>query len=381
MHTMDTCHPSFDSPPRIILIHNAPSPYRLPLFEELANHVDLTVLFCTRSLSNRKWNPELDEFDFNYEILGNFTVGDFIVNHTLYRRIREIDFDVCVVGADRRNLLGTLTALNVCTRQSKPVVIWAGHIEPEVGTGEPPFYKKIKRYFSNSFKNFLYTKATTFVAYSPMTETYLRNRGVVGDDIFIGGQVMPKENIPDRAKNRQNTDKFVFLYLGYLREAKGVDYLIDAFIQTDIEDSILRIAGSGPYEDQLRKRTANNANIEFVGHVHGEEKAACYDMADVFVLPTLGDSWGLVINEALYFNLPVITTEAAGAKHLVRETESGMVIDPADSDELSSALKRIYDDENFRKKCAENASKERKSTSPEYGIKPFLQAIRCALRR
>lgn len=361
--------------PRVVLVHNMASPYRLPIFEELARHVDLTVLFCTRNVASREWQPDLEQFEFDYHILNNVSVGAFILNPSLHRQLARIEFDLCLIGVDRKNLQATLTVLTYCRRRLIPVVMWAEHIEPETGFGDPPFYKRIKRRFSNTFQQWIFSKAAAFVAYSEMTKAYLERRGVESQDIYVGGQVMPEVCIPQTKNGTEESDEFVFLYLGYLRKAKGIHHLIRAFTQADIDNAILRVAGSGPYKQQLKELAAGRDRIEFVGHVQGTEKARCYESADVLVLPTLRDTWGLVVNEAISFGLPVIVTEAAGSKQLVRDAGVGLIVEPGDEHGLSSALEEMFVDMPSRKEYAERAKDTSQATSVEHGARPFIDAI------
>lgn len=96
------------------------------------------------------------------------------------------------------------------------------------------------------------------------------------------------------------------------------------------------IAGTGPFEEKLKKKASGDERIEFLGYISEQKKADYFDVADLFVLPTHHDPWGLVVNEAINYGTPVITTEAAGAKELLVEEN---IFAPRDTETLAHKLK------------------------------------------
>jgi glycosyltransferase involved in cell wall biosynthesis len=197
---------------------------------------------------------------------------------------------------------------------------------------------------------------------------------------------MPDEELAD-APDNDGTDRYddrtIVLYLGYLNRRKGVDYLLSAWdsLKQDAEspaltDALLVIAGSGPHGDTLRQNAQHVKDVEFIGHVKGKQKSHYYNMADVFVLPTLHDPWGLVVNEAISFDLPVVVTEAAGSEEFVRQEEVGVVVDPANSADLEHALRRLITDEQYRKSFARSAANNESATDPSVGIQPFIELLK-----
>src|SRR5207247_401059 len=79
------------------------------------------------------------------------------------------------------------------------------------------------------------------------------------------------------------------------------------------------------------------------GFVEGLNKVKYYSIANVLVLPTHRDLWGIVINEAMCCRLPVVTTSAAGAGEMVSQGKNGFVVKDSDSHELETALESILE--------------------------------------
>jgi glycosyltransferase involved in cell wall biosynthesis len=87
-----------------------------------------------------------------------------------------------------------------------------------------------------------------------------------------------------------------------------------------------------------------------------EELAEYYKAADVFVLPTREDIWGLVVNEAMAHGLPIISTNKCNsAKELIRGGSAGFIIPPDDPDELSQRIMELVDKSDHRERMSQNS--------------------------
>jgi glycosyltransferase involved in cell wall biosynthesis len=98
--------------------------------------------------------------------------------------------------------------------------------------------------------------------------------------------------------------------------------------------------------------------VRLIGEVDGEVLGACYERADVFVLPTMYEGYGMAIAEALARGLPVISTNTGAISELVRE-DAGMLVPPGDIPALTEALTQMIGDEAVRQRFAEGARRTR----------------------
>lgn len=141
--------------------------------------------------------------------------------------------------------------------------------------------------------------------------------------------------------NRSTNKELVFLYVGRLDYEKNVDMLVNAFINrfSDNEDAKLIIVGSGSCEEYLINKCQHVENIDFKGKLFGDALISCYHSANVFVLPSVFEPWGLVINEALCAGLAVICSSAVGAANdLVKTPNSGWVFETKNQSQLEELL-------------------------------------------
>ena len=227
--------------------------------------------------------------------------------------------------------------------------------------------------------------AKSIISYSNATTYYLKSKGFDKNKIFTGTQNYPEYLlIKPTWKKRPNKfkDKKIILYVGYLREDKGVNYLIEAFNGLNKKDVLLLIAGSGDEENKLKELAKNNKNIIFLGYRDGVDRANYYSIADFFVFPSLQDVWGHVITESFYYGVPVITTNKPEAKELIEESKTGLIIPDRDVGALKVAMEKLIYNKKLLNSMKENVKRIPKSKIVDINtsVKTFERAIDYALK-
>jgi glycosyltransferase involved in cell wall biosynthesis len=168
-------------------------------------------------------------------------------------------------------------------------------------------------------------------------------------------------NSRDETRQQLGLCGVTFLYVGRLWRGKGIDVLLRAFgdVQRGAPAPVsLMVAGDGPDEAWMREEVTalGLENVVFAGFQQREELVRCYVAADVFVFPTLGDPYGMVVDEALACGLPVISTDAAGElARRVRDGENGCVVPAGDGEALAAAMLRLADEASLRETLAARA--------------------------
>jgi glycosyltransferase involved in cell wall biosynthesis len=142
----------------------------------------------------------------------------------------------------------------------------------------------------------------------------------------------PERREPGRFGGRINV-----LYAGRLTLEKGADLLADTFLEARARDPRLHLllAGGGPEEAKLRRRLG--ADATFLGWLEGDELAATYASADLFLFCSRTDTFGQVILEAQASGLPVVAVAEGGPTELISDGRSG-VLCPPDAEALASAV-------------------------------------------
>jgi glycosyltransferase involved in cell wall biosynthesis len=378
---------------KLIILHNIISPYRLPIFEELSKKYDLAVYFCKTKTNDRLWSTSLANYTFKYKILPSLNVGPLVFNYSLLKELFKNRFDCFIVAESPENIISILTLFAIAKINKSKIILWNERIGDEMftlihlKTSSNFFKNKLYNFIEAVYKNYrkyLYSKSDILLPLSSAAENYLRKEGIVEEKIKRSFQIMPeslleKPNITFRPLEFKN--KKVILSLGYLNKGKGVDNLIKAFNQLNTHDAVLLIAGVGEQENNL-KNLANNKNIHFLGYVEGIKKANCFSSADLFVFPTHYDVWGLVVNEALYYGLPVISSDKACASELIESGKTGFVVKDNDIEELVKRMEELLNKQNLLVEMKENVKKMNKSKLVDINILvgTFENAIRYALK-
>jgi glycosyltransferase involved in cell wall biosynthesis len=135
----------------------------------------------------------------------------------------------------------------------------------------------------------------------------------------------------------------VILFLSKLIHWKRPMLLLKIFTKLNIP-SVLLYVGSGYRYRDLKKLVArkNIKNVVFFGFQNYNQIPKFYAISDIFVFPSLGESWGLVVNEAMCFGLPIITTERVMSGYdLVRHGENGYIVKPHDEQGLQDHLEYL----------------------------------------
>lgn len=134
---------------------------------------------------------------------------------------------------------------------------------------------------------------------------------------------------------------FRVLFVGRLELAKGVRYLLEAFALARLPDAELWLIGPLHREMEPFLRQ-HGRGVVVRGPLPLEEVAACYRSADVFVFPTLSDSFGLVMLEAMASGLPVVATARSGAPDVLREARDGFVVPACDAAALGDRIAWLH---------------------------------------
>ena len=148
-------------------------------------------------------------------------------------------------------------------------------------------------------------------------------------------------------------DKPIILFVGNLIKRKNVDLLLEAKKEMDT-DAYLVIVGDGPLLEQLKAKVEKEHldNVYFTGSRRDVEDII--PSCDLLVLPSLSESFGLVLIEALACGKPVIGSDVGGIKEIITE-DVGLLINPNDSEDLAKAIDRILTDKDLMEKFKSNA--------------------------
>ena len=192
--------------------------------------------------------------------------------------------------------------------------------------------------------NIAYSSADKIIAVSPA----LQNR--IKQHFSISSIYIPNMVNPDVFFYKENTvrNAFSFITVGGLLKNKRLDFLIDCFIKEfqSNEPVTLQIIGSGPEKKTLYDTIAmanRESQIFLLGEMPNYDVADYLRASDCFVLPSLGETFGVVYAEAIMCGCPVIATRCGGPESIVNQN-NGVLVDVDNGDQLRRAMREMYMD-------------------------------------
>ncbi len=179
------------------------------------------------------------------------------------------------------------------------------------------------------------------------------------------GQVFPGRDI-SVIPNGVNTDRFFpmtetaepapekrlrLITVCRLVEWKGIQYLLTALNSLRHCVAGLKIIGTGPFADRLKQMTQERGLtdlVRFVGYVPYEELVEHYNAAEVFVMPSFGDSFGQTFTEAMACGLPIVAARHGGVSDFVENGRNGLLVEPHSPNAIAAAITRLASDFSLR---------------------------------
>lgn len=345
----------------VLAIMMEPAPYSTGLIRELRAvwSGKLDVVYVGRNLTQTWANPP-GEVQATFLPQGTLVALRYVVN-----RLSRSTYDLLhLAGWGHPILLGSMLA---AAAKGIPIV-------SETDT-PPPRDEAVWRRLSKALLYPpLFALPARFLPAGNRQTAYLKRYNVKDGHIIHGKMTVDTEAIAtfaskftaqDRAQFRRrhgipDTVKTVFLYLGRLEPFKGIQDLFDAYIHLRAQrgDVALIVVGSGSLELFVHDAAASLRSVQYLGHLSGERVWEAYCAADVFVLPSRREPWGLVVNEAMATGLPVIVSDSVGcADDLVRHDVTGLIVRAGSSSSLHSAMLQLADDPARRIRMGEEGRK------------------------
>jgi glycosyltransferase involved in cell wall biosynthesis len=201
----------------------------------------------------------------------------------------------------------------------------------------------------------IWNRADRVVANSEaLRQIALKTDANIDIDVIVNG--INKKLFKPTAKFRSKRDNPIRLIcVSRLIKRKGIKYLLQALAGLDRQGMELVVVGKGPREKDLKKLCLQldlSSNVTFMGYVPRMKLPAVYRSADIFVLPTLSDSFSMAFAEATACGLPIISTRTGGIPEIVEDGKNGILVRPGDVDRLRKAIEMLVAEDEIRRYMA-----------------------------
>lgn len=361
---------------KLLILSDINVPYRVEVFKGLSKAFETVTFFNSKSIkgSHPDWLCHSDS-EFSFTVLDNRSaITDY------QRQIAEItQFDAVLCYDPWHKRSRKLQRL--CIKKNVPFILNADGVL-DINT----------RWLKRLIKSYYVRRATLCFAGCDKAVEYFKTYGAQEDKIirhnftsFYAKRILEQPYSPEQKSDFKRDlglgKSFMFLAVGRFVEVKGFDLLLEAWGKTQQQGQLVIVGGGplhGEYEAQIKRRQLKNVSV--VGYVPQEKLYDYYAAADVFVMPTKSDVWGLVVNEAMASGLPVISSDRCTAgNELIKQSVNGFTYNCCNVEELSERLAfmeqntaEIYSMSVNALKSIENYTFEEVINSHVAGIKAIL---------
>lgn len=367
---------------RVLFVTNLPSPYRVDFFSELGKKCDLTVVYERKKANDRdeRWTGKAQK-TYKEIFLKGIPVGnDNSLSLDLFHHLKG-DWDIVVFG-----MYSTFTSIMAIIWMR----IWRKRFFISTDGGFVKKESKIKFLLKKS----IISSASAWLAPGENAREYLCHYGALNKKIYpypftsLSCSEIREKPLTDEEKKKAKKDigaedSLIILYVGSFFFGKGLDILYNALNYIHKERFFLYIVG-GSKEQFIQCINESNkeipSNIVIVPFTEKKDLIKYYDAADIFVLPTRGDVWGLVVNEAMARGLPVITTYQCGAGlELIESGVNGYLVESNEAKSIADKINEMQQEKisEMSQNCLNiisNYTIEKMVESHIYAFTHFLQS-------
>jgi glycosyltransferase involved in cell wall biosynthesis len=390
---------------RLAVVTSHPTQSLAPIYRRLATNpgLDLVVAYCSLQGVEAAWDPDFGmEVKWDVPLLDGYPwvripnrslqprVGHFfgLINPGLWRWLRHGGFDAVLVHTGYFHF--SYWILVAAAKTARIPLIFATDAVT-LGPRDASWWKKLVKPLVVPK---IYNINEIVAVGSSMGREFIRSLGIADDRIVLVPNVVDNDwwtrqaaladGTAIRAEFRIAELSPVVLFCAKLQPWKRPLDLLRAFAQANPVDAYLVYAGEGPLRSEL-SRAAEELNVasrvRFLGFVNQSRLPSVYHVADLVVVPSEYEPFGLVVNEAMLCGCPAAASDRVGAaRDLITSGENGFVYSSGDVDELAGILRTALSDLPRLRVLGACARQRMDTWSPRESEGAILQAIEEALR-
>lgn len=331
---------------RIALLTNFIPPYRRSLYELVGVQVGQLRIYLSTAMENgRQWEVNHEglevtiqkSYSYKKEWTHENGYNQFVDIHIPYDTTFQLmKFGPQVVISAELGVRSLLSSI-YCMLFRKKLIIWLALSEHT---------EKNKRGLRVLLRKFILSNSNAIFCNGESSKKYVESLGISKPFYFVPCS-SDYEIQPPKTNFNSNMKKF--LYTGRLINLKGIAQMVDevsdwASNNPSFEIELI-IAGDGPEISSFSKLDQyENVTYQLLGDVKYDELNYWYKHVDYYLFPTLGDEWGVVVNEALASGVPVVgSIYSQAVLELIEDDKNGWQYDPLKKGELSKLLEKAIE--------------------------------------
>lgn len=301
-----------------IIITNIPAFYKIRLFNEINKYTKIKVVFIDSTEEGRNDDFVQGKIDFEYIMLTGNLIMKIIKACGI---ILRSDYKELILGSWDYALLWVLAFIS--PKEKNSLILESSCFESKtrglIGIIKKLFLTRVSKIYAPGISNVKLANNLGFTGKTVITK---------GVGVFNYG-TQPKYTPKREVRN--------FLFVGRLIPVKNLKFLIHFF---NSQPSLnLHIVGFGEQEKELK--AISNSNIYFYGAVNNSLISDFYRKMDVFILPSVSETWGLVVEEALNNGIPVVVSDRVGCAEEIVNEGNGLIFKCNDESSLMDSITKI----------------------------------------
>lgn len=363
-----------------------PTPYQLDFFEALKELFELRVIYFTARESDRQWDLSLSGNGYSVQVLKNNLlaklvqkkVTSFHFSNQIFSILKNDEADFVIVNGTYWSP-NVVLALKHSYKRKKKVAFWSEPVFPVTNR----LLFKVKKMMLGPVFRYSHSLLAIGKQAAESYRQYGYPKHVFNIPYNINTSLFAKQNLDpsvfhDLVTRFKPGKEIVLLSSGSLIHRKGMDILVRAFMQLpDHLNAHLLLMGDGESKEELQRLSAHSSRVHFIGFQEKNRVPYWFNLADIFVFASRYDGWGLVINEALAAQKPVICSSTVGAaKDKLVNLQNAIVIDNEDIKNWSTALELLITNGALRQKFIENSQVVNQELSSEFNAKKVYDIFR-----
>ena len=356
---------------KVLIFCTHPIQYIAPLFKFLSNEIDIDVIYFSDHGTKDRYVKGLGEIPawdidllsgYSYRFIKNYSpkpnVNTFwgLINLGIIRSIK--DFKGTYVWINGWSNISNLLVVFISKLNRKKILL-----RSEATLIQELRKTKAKLYIKKLLLKFILFKLIDYFLYiGNNNKNFYKFYGITENRLIFAPYCVDNDRFSEKhlvfnkkknelkLKYNLPTDNVMFLFVGKFVEKKRPLVLLKAFIKLRKENCSLVFVGAGPQEKKMREmiRKYKTPDVYILGYKNQTELPEIYALSDIFVLPSgEGETWGLVVNEAMNFRLAIITSDLVGcSEDLVRN--NGVIFKLDDTYDLIKKINMVLDNDRYK---------------------------------
>jgi glycosyltransferase involved in cell wall biosynthesis len=385
---------------RVLIVASHPVQYAAPIFRLMAKHrnLDIKVAYCSMHGVASSFDSGFEvKFSWDIPLLDGYPwvevknnspkpqLGKFLglFNIDIWKMVTKEDFDAVIVYTGYTYASFWIALL--AAKFKRKVFIFS----TDSSGLEPRNKLKLKTWLKKMLLPFIFNLADTVIVSSTLGKQMVASLGISEKRITLtpfsvdNAWWTSQANQVDIKAVREKWDipetATVLLFCAKLQPWKRPQDVLKAFVQANVQNSYLVFVGDGSLRADLEAEARSlkvQDKVKFLGFANQSQLPPIYCSADLFILPSEYEPFGVVVNEAMLCGLPVIVSDKVGAGYdLVKHDETGFVYPCGDIDKLATILNTILPNRAKLDSMGLAARERMRSWSPEENIEAIVKAL------